>query len=92
MTTPAKVAKIGRSHATEPVQKSAWRRNLRHLAKWMLYAIGAMLIASVWLMLIVLANKWTPHEKTIDCSLAEFHPDYSLQVREVCRKKAAHKL
>ncbi len=35
--------------------------------------------------LIVFGNS-LPREQVYDCSLAEFHPDYPLQVREECRK------
>ncbi len=35
--------------------------------------------------LIVLGNS-LPNERVYDCSMAEFHPDYPLQVREECRK------
>jgi hypothetical protein len=35
--------------------------------------------------LIVFGNN-LPSGRTYDCSIAEFHPDYPLQVKEECRK------
>ncbi len=53
-TTPAKVAKVGqRVHGPEPLRNSPWRRQLRHLAHWMLTAIiGLMLWAGLFVALI----------------------------------------
>ena len=90
---PARVAKVGqRTHAKTPLPASAWHAYLHHLAKWMLIALGAVLIAAMWLALIAASHRWAPTERFIDCSLSEFHPDYSPAVREVCRKKAMRKL
>lgn len=35
--------------------------------------------------LIVVGNQ-LPRQKVYDCSLAEFHPDYPIQVKEECRR------
>jgi len=35
--------------------------------------------------LIVVGNH-LPGQKVYDCSLAEFHPDYPIQVKEECRR------
>jgi hypothetical protein len=35
--------------------------------------------------LIVVGN-YLPRQKVYDCSLAEFHPDYPIQVKEECRR------
>jgi hypothetical protein len=42
-------------------------------------------IALAMVGLIVIGNT-LPSQRTYDCSMAEFHPDYPLQVREECRK------
>jgi hypothetical protein len=41
--------------------------------------------------LIVLGNS-LPREQVYDCSLAEFHPDYPIQVREECRRLRSAKI
>ncbi len=50
-----------------------------------LFAVLATLVAIgiAWLIWLV-----TPAEqyRVYDCSLAEFHPDYPIEVREECRK------
>ena len=42
-----------------------------------------LLLATVGL--IVVGNQ-LPGQKVYDCSLAEFHPDYPIQVKEECRR------
>ena len=45
---PARPAKVGRRmHAKDPLPASPSRAYLRHLAKWMLVAIGATLLAAL---------------------------------------------
>lgn len=47
-TQPAKVAKVKRrDYDKEPLPHNAWRAYVRHLARWMLIAVGASLAASV---------------------------------------------
>ena len=41
--------------------------------------------------LIVIGNS-LPREQVYDCSLAEFHPDYPIQVREECRRLRSAKI
>lgn len=31
-------------------------------------------------------------EQRVDCSMAEFHPDYTPEVRKACRERRMHKL
>lgn len=90
---PTRVAKVKRrTHDKDPLPASPSRAYLRYLAKWMLIALGVILIAAMWLALIAAVQRWAPRERIVDCSLAEFHPDYSPAVREDCRKKAMRKL
>jgi len=53
--------------------------------KNVLFAVIAVIVAVAlaWLLWLV-----TPYEqyRVYDCSLAEFHPDYPVEVREECRK------
>jgi hypothetical protein len=53
-----------------------------------LAAIIAMaLFASMWWAMILLAHQIQPGRgQTYDCSLAEFHPDYPLEVKRKCRE------
>lgn len=45
---PARVAKIGqRSRAYDYVPEPGWRRNIKHLATWMLITIAMMLACAV---------------------------------------------
>jgi hypothetical protein len=44
--------------------------------------ISAVLIAILVYTMIVIE---LPTGKTYDCSLAEFHPDYPVRVKEACR-------
>jgi hypothetical protein len=41
--------------------------------------------------LIVVGN-YLPRQKVYDCSLAEFHPDYPIQVKEECRRMKLTKI
>lgn len=52
--SPARVARIGRKdYAQEPLPPLPWRRQLRHLARWMLTGIlGLMLWAGILVALI----------------------------------------
>lgn len=81
---PSKVAPIGRSYprviptqttTEQPVSK--WR----YLAKWL--GIYLVLVA-VTIAVMALAGK--PRTKTIDCSIAEFHPDIPSDIKAHCRK------
>ena len=45
---PAKVAKVGkRMHANEPLRGSAWRRQLKDLARGFLLMLAVMLVSSI---------------------------------------------
>jgi hypothetical protein len=44
---PARVAKVGRrTPARDPLPRSVWREQLRHLAKWLLIVILLMLMSA----------------------------------------------
>jgi hypothetical protein len=53
--------------------------------KNIVFALIAILVAIVlaWLLWLVTPDE---HYRVYDCSLAEFHPDYPVEVREECRK------
>lgn len=44
-------------------------------------------IVALWAAACVLALLYVPrtNHKRIDCSIAEFHPDYTTEMREQCR-------
>ena len=45
---PARVAKIGRKdHAPEPLRGSAWRRQIKDLARSMLMCLAVVIVAAV---------------------------------------------
>jgi hypothetical protein len=44
------------------------------------------LTALAGMMTIIVYINRLPHERVYDCSIAEFAPDYPLEVREGCRK------
>lgn len=58
-------------------------------------AVGAML-ALVWVLLgwaLATAWDWVVHNSPprVDCSMAEFHPDYPPRAREKCREARSAK-
>lgn len=56
----------------------------------LLYALGITL----WLGLAYVVLTHAPRTETrrIDCSVAEFHPDYTTKMKEQCRMARAHRL
>jgi len=46
-----------------------------------------LLIVALWAVLAYLVLTYAPrtNERRIDCSLAEFHPDYTPEMRKQCR-------
>lgn len=84
---PASVAKIkSRDHAPAALPHSPWRVYLKHLARWMLIALVIAFMGALWLALIAAAHQLEPRGRMINCSLAEFHPDFTPAMREACRK------
>jgi uncharacterized membrane protein len=54
-----------------------------------LYAVlmvAVSLLALVGMMTIIVYINKLPHQRVYDCSIAEFAPDYPIEVREGCRK------
>lgn len=79
---PARVAKIGRKdYAKEPYPASPWQRYLKHLARWMLVCIAALLMLAAFVMSLMVKG-----ERRIDCTWAEISPDFTPAMREACRK------
>lgn len=56
---------------------------IKNWIKWFLM-IGGMLF---WFFVAVgIASTPEPREQRIDCSVAEFHPDYPPDVKDACRR------
>jgi len=53
----------------------------KQLPEWLLVAV---LIGQV-LMITYIFQYQASKEKPLDCSVAEFHPDYTTEMREQCR-------
>ena len=49
------------------------------------YFIGFVIACVLWV--IVLYNTDMPEYKIYDCSMAEWHPDIPIDVKEECRKR-----
>lgn len=83
MSGPAKVAKVKASHHHAPNYPSAWRARLRQLAKWMLIAVGLLMVLA-----LVLAGLALSHgQRRIDCTTAAWHPDVPAAAKDQCRKR-----
>lgn len=55
-----------------------------------IYSIIAVLLVWFWAMVIMAVLLFaTPTSKRIDCSMAEFHPDFTPAMRQTCRKVKA---
>lgn len=82
----AKVAKVAKVKNRTPLtfQKAPAKTRhtyLKHLAKWMLICIAAVMLAALSLAIIPRSS-----ERVIDCALAEISPDFTPAMREACRK------
>jgi hypothetical protein len=55
-------------------------------------ALGGVLVLALTLALIIFGNSLMPQGRFYDCSLAEFHPDYPVEVKNECRKLRSQKL
>jgi hypothetical protein len=51
-----------------------------------------ILIAVMWLGALYIAIKSAPEERRVDCSLAEFHPDFTPAMRKACRERRSIKV
>jgi len=50
--------------------------------------ISYIVLFFAWLGALYIATEHAPPEgRRIDCSLAEFHPDYTQEIREACRER-----
>lgn len=82
-TEPAKVAKARPVlQDRELLPPSVWRAQLRVLAKWVLLAVGMLLCAAL-LGTVAACSE----QRTYDCSMASFHPDFPKKLKEECRKR-----
>ena len=48
--------------------------------------ISYIVLAVAWLGAVYIAVHSAPQERRIDCGLAEFHPDYTTEMRQACRE------
>lgn len=81
---PVRVARIGRKdYDREALPPSVWRAQMRSLAKWLLILLALLFYMAVAVALV----SCTQEQRTYDCSMASFHPDFPPQVREACRKR-----
>lgn len=56
------------------------------------YILIALVLVIFWSGLIWLSSQLATKEARIDCSMAEFHPDYTPEIRKQCRELMRHKL
>lgn len=57
------------------------------------YLALALFLTAFWTALLTGAFQYfAPTERVIDCSMAEFHPDFTPEVRKACRERRSHKL
>lgn len=54
--------------------------------------ISYTLIVAAWFGALYIATSHTPMERKVDCSLAEFHPDFTPEIRKACRERRSQKL
>ena len=58
-------------------------------------SIGQLLLASVFLILVILFGLSSTEMhgvKRYDCSIAEIHPDYPVEVKQACRRIRAERI
>jgi hypothetical protein len=46
-----------------------------------------ILFAVLWLGFIHVAIKLSPEQRVIDCRMAEFHPDFTAEMKKACREQ-----
>jgi hypothetical protein len=54
--------------------------------------ISYALLAVMWLGSMYIAIVSEAQWRKLDCSMAEFHPDYTPEMRQACRERRSHKL
>jgi hypothetical protein len=65
---------------------------MKQLPNKYVYAILAILLATFWSCMILLGIRFAPTERKVDCSIAEFHPDYTADMKAKCREVRSTKL
>jgi hypothetical protein len=60
---------------------------MKQLPNRYIYTILAILLATFWSCMILLGIRLAPKEQRIDCSVAEFHPDYTADMKAKCREQ-----
>ena len=55
--------------------------------------LSYVFLFAVWLGALYIAVQSAPKEgRRVDCSLAEFHPDFTPEIRKACRERRSVKL
>jgi hypothetical protein len=49
--------------------------------------ISYTMVIAAWVAAMYIALSSAPMERKLDCSLAEFHPDYTPAMRQACREQ-----
>ena len=67
-----------------PVRKEKYVSNRK------VYALIALFLIVFWTAMIAGVFKFLqPKQKVIDCTMSEFHPDFTPKMKELCRKAQA---
>lgn len=62
---------------------------VNHPSNKIVYGVIAVLCLMFWGSVLYIANTSL---KRIDCSMAEFHPDFTPEMKKICRERRSHKL
>jgi hypothetical protein len=57
-----------------------------------LFTFSATVSLSVIYVVFLGVHHFVGPEHRVDCGMAEFHPDYTPEVRKACRERRMHKL
>jgi hypothetical protein len=55
------------------------------------YILMVLALLAFWSGAIWLSQQFAPIERRIDCSMAEFHPDYTPEIKKACRERRSIK-
>jgi len=51
------------------------------------YTLLVIFLVAFWSGAIWLSQQFTPIERKVDCSMAEFHPDFTAEMKKACREQ-----
>ena len=55
------------------------------------YTLIVLALLAFWTGAIWLSRQFTPIERRVDCGMAEFHPDYTPEIKKACRERRSIK-